>query len=220
MTRIKPRTASLTIYQGDDLAALADLRMAAEVERRKNEQAREDAEERARESEKSEARAGDDEVVGTFEVCTDAQDAYDAFVDEAAERAVVVTVRLIGRKRFADLCDAHPARMVTQTVEPTEAEPVPQSREVPHEDDEGFGVNVSPEAFPTALLTLRDDDVHTIIEPEFKNAADLRDFLDNEISDGDFATLWMMAYSLNRSGSLDPKATRYGASLSGTATSR
>ena len=101
MTHVKPRTSAVTIYQGDDLETLADRVWPPRSSAAGTNPPSASVPRRARPSTaKSEARAGDDEIVGTFEVCTDAQDAYDAFVDEAAERAVTVRVRLIGRSRF------------------------------------------------------------------------------------------------------------------------
>jgi hypothetical protein len=72
-------------------------------------------------------------------------------VDEAAERALEVTFQSIGRRRFAELVEKHPPRMVDG--EPGEDGNVKQ---VEHEDDQGFGVNTS--TFPRALLTFRDGD--------------------------------------------------------------
>lgn len=181
---IKPRTASLVIYQGDDLEQLAELRQAAEVARR-----------RVKQAQGRSLRIGDDAPTAEAE-----ESAYDEFVAEAAERAETLVVQAIGRKRFRDLLAEHPARKVKVTDEDG-------TREEAHEDDADFGVNV--ETFPDALLTYRDGDVRTITAPEFPTAKACRDFLDNDLSDGDYESLWQTAYWLNRNPVVDPKATRY-----------
>lgn len=189
MTSIKPRTASIVIYQGDDLATLNDLRKAAEASVRRQEGAP--------------SRLGDDRGP------TPEQEAYDAFVGEAADRAVVVEFRAIGRKRFAELVAAHPARKVE--VEFTDADGNVRKTLDTHPDDAGFDVNV--ETFGEALLMFvdKDDtDVRTIVEPEFKTTAERQDFLDNDLSEGNFVELWTGAYYLNRAQSVDPKASLYG----------
>lgn len=176
MSTIKPREAEIVIYQGDDLARLADLRRTAEAATR--------------------AGAGNSLRVGDDGAGQAERDAYDAFVDEAAERAVVVKVRAIGRKRFRDLMAEHPPRKV-------DGEDGPET----HEDDAPYDVNT--DSFPEALLAFRDGDVSTIVSPEFGTSAAARDFLENDIADGDFESLWVGAYFLNRAPSADPKASRF-----------
>lgn len=211
MNEIKPRTASDVIYQGDDLATLADLRQAAAVAERKAEielniaQARARAEAPRRIGEMS----PEDPQVAYDAAVKPSQDAYDAFVDEAAERAVVWTVQAIGRKAFRVLMLAHPPRTV-ETVEDD------AKVEKPHEDDASWGVNV--ETFPEALLTYAEGDDRTLVEPEFESSADRQKWLDR-LAEGDFEKMWATAYQLNRAVSADPLASRFSpAPQSSTAT--
>ena len=107
MTDLKPRTATVVIYQGDDLATLADLRTAADIAERKADADLRVAQARARVD--GPRRAGDptpeDPQIAYDAAVKPSQDAYDAFVDEAAERATVVTLQAIGRKAFRSLKD-------------------------------------------------------------------------------------------------------------------
>ena len=199
MSTIKPRTAEVVIYQGDDLARLAELRQAAEVARRAVEQHR-------KASENGSARMGDAPSAETE------QDAYDAFVEEAAERAVTVEIRAIGRKRFKTLLEEHPPRKVKQKDDKG------VEQDVDHADDAPYGVDVT--TFPEALLSFIDSDepsVRTIAAPKFEGRKAVQAFIDDELADGDFETLWNTAYMLNRGSTGDPKASRYG-SRSTTAT--
>lgn len=195
MSTIKPRTAEVVIYQGDDLARLSELRQAAESARRAvaaHESATNDGSARMGDAPSAEAE----------------QDAYDAFVDEAAERAVIVRVHAIGRRRFRDLMAAHPPREVEATR--TDADGVERKVTETHEDDAPYDVNT--DTFPDALLTFVDDDddtIRTIAAPEFASAAKRKAFVEDDLSDGDFETLWTTAYFLNRSPSADPKSVRY-----------
>jgi hypothetical protein len=197
MTHLKPRSATVTLYQGDDMDRLAALQRAVGLA------------ERIAENGKSAARLGD-----VNQSVSEAQAAFDAFVDEAAERALTVEIRSIGRRRFRDLIAEHPPRMVKRKVtqERTlgEAEappPVDGPDEVEHEDDAGYGVNT--ETFPMALLCYRDGDTVTIAQPEFATKADVQRFVDDELAEGDYDQLWIAAYMLNRSPSRDPKALVY-----------
>jgi hypothetical protein len=179
---LKPRTATVVIYQGDDLETLGDLRREAErADRRVEEHRRSGA-----------PRRDGDELPSA----KPQKDAYDAFVAEAAERAVTVTLRALGRRRFRDLVADHPPRISKDD----------EGNETTHPDD-GYGVNA--ETFPMALLTFVDSDMRTITEPEFSTSAALREFLDDVISEGDFDSLWTTAYFLNRSPGADPKVSRY-----------
>ena len=160
-TTITPRTATHTIYHGDDMERLADLHHAAEVAERVEQSGA--------------ARIGD---VGDAQV---AKDAYNAAVDEAAERAVVVRVIQLGRKAFRALMTEHAPREG-------------------NEDDKGAGYNG--DTFPEALLAA------SITEPEFRSNAERDTFLDN-LAEGDFDSLFIKAYMLNRSASADPKLARF-----------
>lgn len=197
MSTLKPRTATIPIYQGDDAERLAELRMAVAIAERQETQAQ------------GPRRGGDP---APSEDVRAAQAAYDAFVDEAAERAVEVVVRAIGRRRFRDLVTAHPPRMVKDS----------KGEEVVHDDDYAYGVNV--ETFAPALLTFVDptsvdDDgkpVRTVAKPEFTNSGGLRDFLDDDVTDGDYERIFITAYWINRSPGSDPKELRYSPSTSAT----
>lgn len=194
MSILKPRTASIPIYQGDDAERLAELRMAVAIAERQSAQS-------------SGPRRGGDPAPS--EDVKAAQDAYDAFVDEAAERAVEVVVRAIGRRRFRDLVTAHPARMVKDA----------DGKDTEHDDDAGYGVNV--ETFVPALLAFAEpgeEGVRTIIAPDVavKSPTALRDFLDDDLTDGDYWRVFITAYWLNRAPGSDPKELRYSPSISAT----
>lgn len=180
MPNLKPRTTSVVIYQGDDLDRLAELRRAAEQAKRIVAEAKKSGT----------ARMGDEEDDQP------AKDAYDTFVEEAAERALIVQLRSIGRTRFRKLLAAHPPRMV-------EAD----GKQVAHEDDTGYEVNT--ETFPDALLRYNTDGIRTIVNPELTDKAGYDEFLDEEVAEGDFDSLWVAAYWLNRAPGADPKASRY-----------
>ena len=189
MSSIKPRTTTVVIYQGDDLATLAELRQAAEVASRRAETAA------------KEPRRGGDEIPNA-----DAErDAYDAFVEEAAERAVIVEVQALGRKAFRDLMGEHTPREVD--VKYVDDEGVQRTRKETHPDDAAFEVNVA--TFPDALLAYRHDGRATIASPEFPTSTARREFLDDALSDGDFERLWTAAYYLNRGMGADPKLSTY-----------
>lgn len=199
MTTLKPRTASVVIYQGDDMDRMTELRRAAEQ-----------AEAIAERSKGAPRRAGDEFGAGVQE----AKDAYDAFVDEAAERAVTVELHSIGRRRFRDLMTEHPPRkvMVKDDPDPEQPDLPVKEHEEDHPEDAGYDVNV--DTFPEALLTYIDPDdseVRTIAAPEFKDRKAVTAFLDDSVSEGDFNGLWQAAYYLNRMPSQDPKASRFSA---------
>ena len=207
MTTLKPRTATVVIYQGDDMDRMTELRRAAEQA------------EAIAQREKGAPRRGGDEVAAGVQ---EAKDAYDAFVDEAAGRAVTVELHSIGRRRFRDLMAAHPPRkvMVKDDPDPEQPELPVKEREEDHPDDAGFDVNV--DTFPEALLTFidpDDGDVRTVAAPVFKDRKTIGAFLDDDVSEGDFNGLWTSAYYLNRMPSQDPKASRFSAApRSSTAT--
>lgn len=214
MSILKPRTAVIPIYQGDDAADLAELRMGVAIAERQLEQKRallDSQQNRAR-------RIGDPVAVTSDEIAAAEgeikakQIAYDAGVDAAAERAVEVRVQAIGSRRFRDLVAAHPMRTVTDE----------QGETQPHEDDNEFGVDVS--TFTSALLTYvdegedEDDTIRTIVEPAaaVKTQKALARFLDDEVSDGDLEKIFRAAYWINRSPGTDPKALRYSRSTGET----
>ena len=193
MSILKPRTVSIPIYQGDDAERLAELRMAVAV-----------AERQATQAQGGPRRGGDP---SPSEDVKAAQDAYDAFVDEAAERAAEVVVRHIGSRRFRELVAGHPPRMVKDA----------EGNDVVHDDDTDYDVNI--ETFPRALLTFAEageDGIRTIVSPEFKSRKALEDFLDDELSDGILTQIFVTAYWHNRSGATDPKEFRYSPSTNAT----
>lgn len=111
MSAIKPRTARVVIYQGDDLARLHDLDESAtkaEVERIRAERAAKAASGRA---------ATLDEVSTEQDALIEAADAFDAavaerdaFAAEAEDRGVVVALHHLPRKEWRRLRNAHPPR--------------------------------------------------------------------------------------------------------------
>lgn len=168
---LKPRTARFVLYQGDDMAVLAELKRAADHA-----------------SSEPNPRGGGAGVEETA--------AYEAFLDEAAERAVEIVLQAIGRRRWRDLVVAHPPRMVE-----SEPDDEGKTRQVEHDDDVQWGVNT--ETFPRALLTFVDGDYRTIVDPDLGD--DLEAFIDDELAEGDFEKFWIAAFQLNASPSRDPK---------------
>ena len=108
---LKPRTAKVLIYHGDDMEHLAELKRA--VVR---------AEAEAERASGGPLRLGD--LVPTAD---EERAAYDAAVDEAAARAVEVELTALGSERWRTLLTEHPARVGE------DGKPV--------EDDAQFGVN-------------------------------------------------------------------------------
>jgi hypothetical protein len=217
MTHLKPRTATIVLYQGDDMDQVAQLKREVDIAERKMRIA-----ELEHEQSSGTARAGDDtsdDIAAAEAAVGAARDAFDAFVDDAAGRALSVELRTIGRRRFRDLLAEHPPRLVKRKVHlPQERvmgeeapPPLAQVEEdAEHEDDREWGVNS--ETFSRALLAYRDGDIVTIGAPEFADRAAVERFIDDEVSEGDFDGLWQAAYLLNRTGSQDPKALAHWAS--------
>tara|TARA_R100000656_G_scaffold3972_2_gene5474 strand:- start:1142 stop:1666 length:525 start_codon:yes stop_codon:yes gene_type:complete len=109
------------------------------------------------------------------------KDAYYAAADEAATRATVIRLNQLGRKAFRALMTEHPPRDG-------------------NEADKGAGYNE--DTFPEALLAA------SVVEPEFRSNAERDTFLDN-LAEGDFDSLFIKAYMLNRQVSADPKLARF-----------
>jgi len=177
---------TIVIYEGDDFEKLADLRTEVAIA------------ERAANDTRTSPRFGDDEP----DPVRLAKDAYDAFVDVAAERADAWELHSIGHEAWRDLLVAHPPRKVTVKVEG-------EDKEVDHEDDDPFGVNV--ETFGKALLLFvdpEDNEHRTVAKISDEPPADLGKRL-RRLSLGQFDTLWLTAYSLNTGGVADPKSARY-----------
>lgn len=168
MTRLKPRTATIVLYQGDDMARLAELARA-----------------------KEQAAGGNRADDGAIEAA-----AFEAFLTEAAERAVEVVLQSIGRRRWRDLVMEHPPRMVD-----SEPDDEGKTHLIEHDDDVQWGVNT--ETFPRALLMFVDGDHRTIAEPDLGD--DLAEFVDDELAEGDFERAWIAAFQLNASPSINPK---------------
>jgi hypothetical protein len=168
-TTITRRSATLVIYQGDDLERLSDLRREVSV-----------AGARLQNTIGSPRRGGDEDPKAALR---QAQQAFDDFVDEAAERAVEVRLQAMGRKPFRALLADHPARQVEDT----------DGKQVDHDDDVDYGANT--ETMFEPLLSA------SIVEP-----ADLD--LD-ALSDGDAERLFATAFWLNRSPGGDPKEQRF-----------
>lgn len=186
MGLLKPRTAKVPIYHGDDMAILAELHRKAEVAARL-----------------AEAAAAGPRRLGDVIPNADAEKAaYDAFVDEAAERAFEVELEAIGSRRFRDLLAAHPPRV--ETVD---------GREQIVEADQEYAVNT--ETLPMALLTFRDESKATITDPSLPED-ELREFLEDDCSDGDLERLWETAFWLNRG---DGDVDRLGKFSTGSPTS-
>lgn len=171
MAHLKPRTAKVVLYQGDDMATLAELKRAAD-------------------------RATDG---NRMDDGADEKAAYEAFVTEAAERAVEVVLESIGRRRWRDLVLAHPPRMVD-----SDPDDEGQTRQVEHDEDVYFSVNT--ETFPRALLLYSEGGKATIAAPTFADEAGLAEFVDDDLAEGDFEKAWVAAFHLNTNPPQDPKA--------------
>lgn len=186
MGLLKPRTTTVLIYQGDDLDRLAELHRAAEH-----------ADAAAKAAAGSPLRVGDEAPMAQAE-----RDAYNAAVDEAAERAIAVVLTTIGPTRWRNLLAEHPART-------HEVDGKPETIE----DDQLYEVNT--ETFPMALLTYSRDGKRTATidaDPPVSDA-DFREFLEEEVAPGDFERLWQSAYWLNRALGADPKDSKFSAAF-------
>ena len=180
------RKVTIPIYDGDDFERMSELRREVMV-----------AERRAEEGvvSKTSARAGDDEP----DYLQEAKDAFDAFVDEAAERAEMWVLNPIGHEEFRELLKAHPPRTIKSE----------DGKEVPDPEDDGWDVDIT--AFPKALLSFVDPDdeeVRTVVEPKFDTEAQFRRRL-KRLSAGEFESIWVAAYMLNNGAISDPKHFRF-----------
>lgn len=193
--------ATIPIYHDDDFERLSELRMEVSIAERRVEAARKEAEEAS----SSNPRAGDDETDSVQEA-KDAlrakQEEFNAFVEDAATRAEMWTLKPIGHEEFRNLLAAHPPRKVWKG----EGE---DRKEVVHPDDAGWELNVS--TFPKALLLFvdpDDEDIRTIVEPTFDTDAALRKRV-KRLSKGEFESMWTTAYMANEGGISNPKAMTY-----------
>lgn len=82
MTVLMPRTTTVLLFQGDDLARIEELRQAAEN------------------------AAGKPRDLGDLDPAVE----HDEFVKEAEQRAVRVVLKALGRKQWRSLVAAHPPR--------------------------------------------------------------------------------------------------------------
>lgn len=181
-------STTITIYADGDLERLEELYLAVVQARLTLQSAGKD----------EAGRFGEDHAEQKAAVDA-AEAAYEAFVDEAAERAQAWELDTIGHAAFRQLLRDHPPRMI-DNPEPGEGKPA----QVAHPDDEEWKVNV--ETFGEALLLYvdrEDPDLRTITEPSKGVAAAVK-----RLSLGQFDHLWRTAYNLNRSGVIDPKALR------------
>lgn len=217
---VMPRKTSILIYDGSDFERLSELRRAVTIAERKVAQEKADLE-RAQDQPR---RMGDDEVSDAEVVAAEAaveaaRVAYDAAVDEAAERAEEWELEAIGHGEWRDLLAKHPPRKVTVEV-PAEGDEPATSREVTHpDDDEPWLVDTS--TFGKALLHYRHTDedgdtFRTVTKPDLDEAGLRRRI--KRLSDGEFESLWTTAYLLNKGGIADPKASRYGTTPTSSAT--
>lgn len=180
------RKVTIPIYDGDDFERLSELRRDVAVAERK-------AEEGA--GSRTSARAGDDEP----DFLQEAKDAFDAFVDEAAERAEMWVLNPIGHEEFRELLKAHPPRTIKDD----------DGKDIPDPDDDGWDVDT--ETFPKALLLFvdpDDDEIRTVVEPKFDTEAQFRRRL-KRLSVGEFESIWVAAYQLNSGAIADPKHFRF-----------
>lgn len=182
----KPHTITVPMYDGDDWERLNDLRRRVSI-----------AEAKARtETAGSVRRVGDDLIEpDDHPDVIEARAAYEAFVDEAADRAEMWVLAPIGHGEYRELLKAHPPR----------TEKDDEGKESVHAEDAQHGFNT--ETFPTALLSFvdeDDDEIRTILEPEFATAAERKRAL-KRLSSGEFDTLWIRADGLNQKVAIDPK---------------
>lgn len=173
MSAIKPRTARVVIYQGDDLTQLAELDKAAT-----------DAEVTLRKAERAKNQPGPERLMHEADDVADAilaaSDAYDAakaerdeFAAAAENRGVVVVMHHLPRKEWRRLRNAHPPRENNA-------------------EDQAFDCNVDTlpdELFPKSI----DLDASTIGGP-------LDNFLESLSSHDYYNRLFMTALALNVGG--------------------
>lgn len=181
MTGIKPRTARVVIYQGDDLARLGEFDDAvtrAELALRRAEKAAKEAAKDSGPRLMHEVPPVEQAVVDARERHDEAQVERDLFAEEAEGRGVVVVLHAQPRKTWRALMSEHNARDGVK-------------------DDEGLGVNM--ETLPDVLLPKSIDRQQSTIE------GDLDDFLES-LSDYDYYDrLFLQAFALNRgSATADP----------------
>lgn len=193
--------ATVPIYADDDFERMAELRMEVSIAERRYDAAKEDV----ANSSAAFRRAGDDETDSTQETkaaLESAQQEFNEFVDAASERAEKWVLETIGHEEFRDLLKAHPPRKVHEG----EGD---DRKEVTHSDDVGWDINT--ETFPKALLLFvdpEDADHRTIVEPTFETP-EARAKRVRRLSEGQFGSMWSIAYTANKGGVADPKLARF-----------
>jgi hypothetical protein len=105
---------------------------------------------------------------------------------DAAEKRRVVVLRAVGRGKWRDLKQRHPARPKSDAVDDKTAE-----------GDRLAGVNTD---------TIGDDLLYASVqEPMFSSRGDFDDWLDEVLSEGEFSILERDAWSLVNGAQFDPK---------------
>lgn len=192
------RKTTVPLYDGDDFERLAELRREVDLAEKRVD--RLEREERPALSRRlGDDDLDDDKLIQARTALEAARDAYDAFVDEAAERAEMWVLEPIGHSEFRGLFKEHPPRKVKGD----------EGKESDDPDDAPFGVNT--ETFPMALLSFvdpDDDEIRTVTEPKFDTTAAFRKRV-KRLSAGEFETLWVAAFLLNRQGVSDPKLSMF-----------
>ena len=195
---------TVPIYADGDRERLRELEAAVEVAKR-NAKAAEAA------AKGVSARGGDPlPTDGLEDEVKAAEAAYDAFLDEAAERAEGWGLDHIGFREFRQLLKDHPPRVIS-----TEVAEDGTTKETFDPIDAAWGVDT--EEFPEKLLLFVDEEdaeVRTVVELKqgnvniAKNPEKLRKRV-RRLSEGQFDALWTKAFLLNKAGVNDPKLERF-----------
>lgn len=195
------RKVTIPIYDGDDFERMSDLRRAVSIAERNVEEAEASTRQPASALRFGDADTSIADVVAAKGELKKARDAFDAAVDEAAERAEEWVLEPIGHEEYRELLADHPPREVDGEGD----------KKVTHPDDEGFEVNTR--TFSKALLEYidpEDDEIRTVVAPTFDTPAAFRRRL-KRLAAGEFETLWMAAMQVNSGGITDPKLLRFSA---------
>jgi hypothetical protein len=191
---------TVALFDGDDYERLTELRAAVAVGERKVLAAKLNGL-----TVGLSARLGDDEPSATDEDAAELEEAkaaYDAFMDEAADRAESWVVQSIGHEAWRELVTAHPPRKITEGEGDA-------AKEVTHPEDEQFDLNT--ESFPKAILLFADaDDAdhRTILKAGGTDLARIGTRL-KRLSIGQIDSLWLAAWTLNTGAAIDPKVSRF-----------
>jgi len=183
MTAIKPRSARVVIYQGDDLERLSDLDDA--VTRAETALRRAETATKAPAAPRALHEVGHPQAAlhQAQERHTEAKAERDVFAAEAESRRVVVVLHAQPRRMWRELMRDHGPREGVK-------------------DDEALGVNM--ESLPDTLLPISIDREQSTIE------GDTVDFLE-ALSDYDYYDrLFLTAFALNRGAALADPTQRLG----------